>query len=261
MPKIRYLKIRFANRLHPRELPCFRAAVIEATERESSLFHNHRNPEGYHYRYPLIQYKIDHRKAAIVCLNDGADDIHYLLRQRELNLRIGERQERFEIEDVRLNYFNVQTWQTSFEYSLLNWIALNQQNFRRYQQLDSEIERLQLLERILTGNILAFAKYLDWMVEDRIEVRITRLKEQRALPYKGHKVRCFSLNFRCNVSLPDYTGIGKGASTGFGVVREIGRGKGEFGSRKSEGGNRKSESLTDPIPLEKRERTDENRKL
>jgi len=236
MPKIRYLCIQFDAPVLPREVPCFRAAVIERTRRASSLFHNHRNPDGYHYRYPLIQYKTIQGKAGIVCLNDGADDIHHLLQHRDLTLQIGDRRATFRIEDVRLNYFNVQVWQTYFHYSLHHWIALNQDNYRRFQALDSEVERLQLLERILTGNLMAFAKYIDWTVEDRIEVRITKLKRIRYLPYKGQKVLAFSLNFRCNVSLPDWVGIGKGASTGFGTVKQL------FGSRKAESGKRKAES-------------------
>lgn len=231
MPKIRYLRLRFANALAPHELPCFRAAVIERTERASAAFHNHRDPEGYYYRYPLIQYKIDHGRAAIVCIDDGADEIHHLLQQRDLTLRIGERTEAFTIEDVRLHYVQVQTWQTTFRYRLLNWIALNQENYPRYMALDSEIDRLQLLERILTGNLLAFAKSIGWRVEERLSTRITRLHDRRFLPYKGQDVLTFSLEFTTNVSLPDYVGIGKGSSVGFGVV---------WRSRKSEAGSRKN---------------------
>jgi hypothetical protein len=39
--------------------------------------------------------------------------------------------------------------------------------------------------------------------------------------YKDTKVLCFDLVFDCNVSLPPYIGLGKHASTGFGIVRGI----------------------------------------
>ena len=253
MPKIRYLRIQFDARVLPREVPCFRAAVIERTQRASSLFHNHRGPDGYHYRYPLIQYKALHGQAAMVCLNDGADDIHHLLQHRDLTLRIGDRRATFRIEDVRLSYFNVQTWRRHFHYSLHHWIALNQDNYRRFQALDSEVERLQLLERILTGNLLAFAKYIDWTVEDRIEVRITELKSTRYLPYKGQKVLAFSLNFRCNVSLPDWVGIGKGASSGFGTVKRFGNKSTVDSPQSIAGRDRRASPRRQPAPPEEQQ--------
>ncbi|MCB0596843.1 MAG: hypothetical protein H6557_33145 [Lewinellaceae bacterium] len=221
MPKIRYLKIRFANALFPYEVPCFRSAVIEATERQSSLFHNHKQ-EGFHYRYPLIQYKVTDKKASIICLESGTDDIHYLLQQRSLSLRIGQHIHDFEIEDVQLRYHQVQSWQARFHYALLHWQALNQENYRRYSALQTEVERLQFLEKMLLGNLLAFARSINWEPEHSIELSITRLKGEKWLPFKGRKVITFTLNFSANVSLPDYIGLGKGVSVGFGSVLGFG---------------------------------------
>ncbi|HMQ84002.1 MAG TPA: CRISPR-associated endonuclease Cas6 [Saprospiraceae bacterium] len=222
MPKIRYLKVQFANPIFPAEIPYFRAAVIEATQRESSLFHNHTDDKGVIYRYPLIQYKVTERKASIICIEQGTDDIHYLFQQRDLKLRIGEREESFTIEDIHLQYFNIQLWQSRLHYALKDWQALNQENYQRYLGLLTEVERLQMLEGLLRGNLLALATGIGWQVPAPIEVGITRLKEERRLRYKGQPVLCFSLNFHTNVSLPEYVGLGKGVSVGFGGVRRMG---------------------------------------
>lgn len=222
MPKLRYLNLRFSNRLFPWEAPQFRAAVIEATRRQSSLFHNHRPPDGFEYRYPLIQYKVDQRKACIICLNEGVDDIHYLLQERQLPLRIGRRMEQFEIENVELDHFQVQAWQARFHYSLLSWQALNQENYHAYRRLETEVERLQFLEALLRSHLLAFATGIGWAAEDQLNARITRFKEEKWLSYKGKKVLAFTLNFSSNVSLPDYIGLGKGVSVGFGSVKRFG---------------------------------------
>ncbi len=235
MTKIRYLKIRFANRIMPRAIPYFRAAVIEATRRRSSLFHNHAGPAGFYYRYPLIQYKATDRKASIICLEDGTDDIHYLFQLRELDLQVGDRRERFEVEDVLLRYHQLQTWQAGFDYALKDWQALNQDNFRRYAQLTSEVERLQFLEKMLLGNLLTLNRSLCPEEGDLpIELSITRMKGQRWLPYKGQKILAFSLNFRTNLSLPDYVGLGKGVSVGFGSVKRFGGRHENFGRRRSD---------------------------
>lgn len=223
MRKLRYLHIRFSNTLFPYEAPQFRAAVIEATQRQSSLFHNHQPPNGFLYRYPLIQYKVNQRKASIVCLNEGVDDIHYLLQNRELPLRIGRREEIFEIENVELDHFLVQAWQARFHYSLLYWQALNQENYREYCRLTTEVQRLQFLEGLLRSHLMAFASGIGWEAEQQLEAHITRFKGEKWLSYKGRKVLAFTLNFTSNVSLPDFIGLGKGVSVGYGSVQRFGQ--------------------------------------
>lgn len=222
MPKIRYLKIRFSTQLMPWELPLFRAAVIEATERQSSLFHNHGPGDTFLYRYPRIQYKLTDRKATIICLDNGTDDIHYLLQNRHLNLRIGSRTETFEIEDIHIQYPYLQTRRVNFHYSLKNWQGLNQENYQKYQAMEGEVERLQFLEKMLLGNLLAVARGFEVNTELPIQVQITKRKTEKWLGYKGRKVLCFSLNFKTNLSLPDYLGLGKGVSVGFGSVKRFG---------------------------------------
>ena len=225
MPKLRYLKIRFDKRIKSRELPFFRAAVIEATQRQSSLFHNHESNGGVLYRYPIIQYKCTDKKATIICLGEGAEDIHFLLSNPSLDLRIGNRQVNFLIEDMALHYHSVATGTEWHYYAMKEWQALNQDNFRTYESLESEIERLQFLEKMLLGNLLAVAKSFG---VDRgthpVAVAITRRKGQRWLPFKGRKVLTFDLEFRTNLSLPEYIGLGKGVSVGFGSIRSLGPG-------------------------------------
>lgn len=224
MPKIRYLKVRFAQNIFPYDIPKFRAAVIEKTDRIASLFHNHKSDTEVLYRYPLIQYKVTQKKASIICLNAGTDDIHHLLQHRDMDLRIGDRTETFEVEQVDLHYHQVQCWNTLFEYSLLNWIALNQKSYKRYQELEGdEAAQIDLLTSNLKGNILSFAKGIDWWIEEQVQVEITKIKDIKHLPiHKNHKeVLAFTLNFKTNVSLPDFVGLGKRSSVGFGIVKRI----------------------------------------
>jgi hypothetical protein len=222
MPKVRYLCVRFSNPIFPYDIPFFRSAVIEKTDRVASLFHNHKDDTAVIYRYPLIQYKVTYKKASIICLNQGADDIHHLLQHRSMELRIGKNTQNFEVEDIDLHFHQVQVWDTMFEYSLLNWMALNQKYHARFKELEGdEKAQIDLLESILKGNILSFAKGIDWFVEDRIKVEIQKIKSLKLLPFKGRKVLTFCVNFKTNVSLPDYVGLGKGSSVGFGVVKLI----------------------------------------
>lgn len=219
MTKIRYLKIRFSNHIEPWELPAFRGAVIEKTKRQSVLFHNHLE-EGFRYAYPLIQYKVDKKKACVICLNSGTDDIHYLLGLRDLDLKIGERSDVFKIEDIHIKYHLVQTWDTMFDFSIRNWNAFNEENYKSYRTLRESGQNVRpLLHRILTGNIISFAKGIEWDVEREIKIDILELLEEKWIPYKGINLLALSLTFRCNVSLPSWVGLGKGTSLGFGTVR------------------------------------------
>ena len=224
MPRLRYLYIRFNNNLFPYEVPCFRAAVIEKTQRVASLFHNHRNDTQVIYRYPLIQYKVTRKKASIVCLQAGTDDIHYLLQKHDLSLRIGEYKQAFEVDSINLHYHQVQTWNKSFTYSLLNWLPLNQKNYSRWHSLQNDIAaQKNMLNNILRANLLAFAKGINWWVEDEIITNILKINNIKPLTFKGRKMMAVSLVFTANVSLPDFIGLGKGASVGFGVVWGIRR--------------------------------------
>lgn len=218
MPKIRYLSVRFANTLLPEQLPLFRAAIIEATERQSSLFHNHKGELGVIYRYPLIQYKLLGGKAAILCLEQGTDDIHFLFQQRELALRIGQKTEAFTIEDIQLQYFDLQLSNKPQTYQIHRWQALNQENYKRYSQLATEVERLQLLEKLLTGHLLSFASGINWQVDAPIQIGITQRPEAQWFSYKKQKTLCFQFHFQSNLLLPPHIGLGKGVSVGFGVV-------------------------------------------
>lgn len=222
MPSVRYLSIRFDQNIFPYEIHRFRAAVIEKTRRAAPHFHNHQPDGSSIYRYPLIQYKVTFRKASIVCLNEGADEIHHLFQQPDIELRVGDKQLLYSVENLEAHYHRVQLWQHSFDYCLLNWLALNQHHHQRWQELeDDPTEQINLLQSILTGNILAFAKGIGWHVEAPLQVEITKIKQIKPLPFKGRKMLAFTLNFRSNASLPNYIGLGKGASVGFGVVKRV----------------------------------------
>lgn len=221
MPNVRYLRILFSNSLRDYELPYFRSAIIEATARAHNRFHNHTEDAGSMYRYPLIQYKTIAGQAALLCLAEGVDDIHYLLQRPHLQLRIGAREDDFRIDDVRINYYQVQVWDRRFAYRLHHWLPLNTQNYARFQALPDEAAREAELKRILTGNLLSFAKGIGYWADRPVEVHIDRIRASRFLKFKDHPHLGFDVDFSCNLSLPPGIGIGKGASVGFGGVEMI----------------------------------------
>ncbi|MBK9290677.1 MAG: hypothetical protein IPM52_03460 [Bacteroidetes bacterium] len=216
--KIRLLQVQFENDIHPWEVPAFRGAVIATAGREHVLFHNHLK-ESYRYSYPLIQYKQVRNKPMIMSLDEGVDEIHHFFEHMQLGLFLGERPYELKISNLHLNQQTMQVWDKLWDYRIDNWLALNSENYQRYQEMDGLAEKIDLLQRTLTGNIISFAKGIDWTIEKPVKLFITNMREPRLVTYKGQKLMGFSVDFRTNVFLPNYLGLGKGASTGFGVVQ------------------------------------------
>ncbi len=216
--KIRTLILRFSNTLYQNELTSFRGAINELLkDKNDVLFHNHEG-DSFRYAYPLIQYKRINGKAALVCINKGTEAVGLLLNQGEFECLLGDRSVQMEIDSVKANQYLIQTWDSSFTYTLRKWLPLNQDNYQEYTKLEGIGEKSQFLERILTGNILSMGKGLGIHFENEVSCKILQMDEPTLLSYKNVKMMSFDLEFKTNVSLPDYIGLGKGASTGFGMV-------------------------------------------
>ena len=215
---LKTLLIRFSNPISQVEVECFRGAVIHAMEDANILFHNHLEDDKLRYAYPLIQYKRINGKAAILCIGEGTEAIGEFFSACDFDVRIGNRQVRLEVEKINANQTLVQIWDTMFTYHLRKWLPLNQENYEKYVAMDSIADRYAMLERLLTGNILSFAKGLGIHFENRMECRITAAEKPYIIPYKGVKMMSFDAEFKINVSLPDFVGLGKGVSLGRGTV-------------------------------------------
>ena len=212
------LLIRFQNEIANNEVAMFRGAIINAVDNSDVLFHNHTDGDGFRYAYPLIQYKRINRKAAITCIGEGTEAIGKFFSSCNFDVVLGNRNMTLEVESVRAHKTLVQVWDSVFTYHLRKWLPLNQENYRKYEALDSIVERYTFLERLLTGNILSFAKSMGVYFDKQVECKITSADEPRIVNYKGVQMMSFDVEFKSNVSLPDYIGLGKGVSLGFGTV-------------------------------------------
>lgn len=220
MQKIPILLIRFANNIRFSELPLFRGAIIDKVSHELTLFHNHTD-DGLRYQYPLIQYKRINSKAVIVCIGNGTEEIGNFFANADFNLKIGEREEQFEIEAVKADQWIVQTWDHQFTYTLRKWLPLNQENYSQYQQLTGLADKIQLLERILTGNILSMCTGLNVHLDKQVQCQITDILATNTYRFKGVQLQGFDIRFTTNVYLHDYIALGKAVSHGFGVVKQM----------------------------------------
>lgn len=211
--------VKFSNELAFGEIPLFRGAVIKSLGANPELlFHNHTGDNTYRYSYPLIQYKRIHKKAAIFCIGEGVDVMGEFLSANNFSIMLGERPVKLTIEAVSPKRTLVQTWDSVFRYHLRNWLSLNSDNYLKLKDLDEYSARIAFLENILIGNLLSFAKGMKIDIQKEITCKLLSLSEPRLINVKGVKMMAFDTEFKTNLSLPDYMGIGKHASIGFGTV-------------------------------------------
>lgn len=227
MQRIRYLKIIFENQIDRWEVPALRGAIIAKVlgkHEDTSMFHHH-GDKGFIYDYPLIQYKQIGGKASIICLKEGVDEIHKFFENKSWNIQISSREIPLKVEDLKLGVTTFQVWNSSFEYRISNWLALNEKNHKVYKDLKTDVEKKTFLSRILTGNILSLAKGIDWHVDQPIITEFVHIQWEAPITFKGTKLWAISGKFKCNVSLPSHIGLGKSSSQGFGIVTKVQREK------------------------------------
>lgn len=221
MIKIRFLKIQFDTEIEAYEIPAFRGAVIAKAGNEHIIFHNHLNDREFLYGYPVIQYKRIGKNPAIICIDYGVEEIHHLFNNTNMEIVVGQRPVSLVVKNLQMQQYNLQVWEKHFDYRLYNWLALNQENYEKYQTLKDELSQILFLENILKANIISFAKGVKWDVDKQISVRIDEIIKSKTVPYKQQKLQAFDIRFRSNVFLPDFVGLGKGVSLGFGTVSQI----------------------------------------
>ena len=188
------------------------------------LFHNHKDNGEYRYGYPLIQYKIINGTPVITGLEDGAKLISQnFLDIEELILadqKYIDPEMQLKVNELELKvYSDLNT--PKYKYELMTpWIGLNQSNYQKYKsEIQSKPKKIQdnFLSKIMIGNILSFAKGIDWWIEDEIEV--VSDFERINIKFKNKDMIGFVGEFYSNIKLPDKIGLGKSTTRGFGTIR------------------------------------------
>ena len=217
----RIIIVTFNNKIQPWEVPQFRGGIIAKVGIEHDWFHNHNNSGSevkFHYRYPLIQYRYHKGHPQLICIQNGVEEVQELFSKSDWEIRIGDRTENLSIKDLDLKAVSVEMTEQPYNYQLQHWLPFNTKNHERYQALEYETDRIQFLEKLLTGHILAFAEGIGWQVKEKLNVRIKRIVKQKIVPYKQAKMLAMNLDFSVNARLPFQAGIGQGISRGFGLL-------------------------------------------
>ena len=219
--EIRTLTVFYDTEINSKEIPLFRGAVLKSLgDKANVLYHNHTGESSFRYSYPLIQYKRLGGKAAIVCIEEGADVIGQFLSEGMSSFILGERIVECAIMKVVPAKITVQLWKTTFSYSIKRWLPLNERNYHLYQLTDNDEGKKVILQKVLKGNLLSMLKGLHIFVEEKVTAKIVSINRSYIIYNKGIALMSFDITFESNLSIPNNIGIGKNASIGYGVVHQ-----------------------------------------
>ena len=174
---------------------------------------------GFIHRYPAVQCRQIKNTLMAVGISQGAD----LLRQisdEQGEISTGEASCTITARDtfIRNEEFGITGTNVTYEF-LTPWLALNQQNQKKFYDLKGKPERDAFMIEIIVRNLGTLAKSLDYAVPAPInceaKVRFRRDRIDR------HNVMVFLGKFRTNLTIPDYLGIGQSVFLGFGAIKRI----------------------------------------
>ena len=118
--------------------------------------------------------------------------------------------------DIQLDTCNVDS-QTHFYQFTTPWIALNEENYAKFKFLPQNRHRV-FLEKILAANALSALKWLGIFLDYRALPSIITYAPVGVMAH-DNIFEAFRAHFSLNIGLPDYIGLGKSVSKGFGSIR------------------------------------------
>ena len=172
---------------------------------------------GFIHRYPVVQCKQIKGLLMVIGVGQGA----YLLQEisgGKQGLGNGETTCAISGRDpeIRNEVFGISDKIHTYEF-LTPWLALSQQNAKKFYDLKGKPERDAFMQKILTGHLGTLAKSIDYDLpaplscESRVRFRRERIHRENVMVFLG--------TFQTNLTIPDYLGIGQSVSAGFGTIR------------------------------------------
>ena len=170
-------------------------------------------------RYPPILCGQLKHETRVTGICQGADFLYSLV---DGNTEILDNNNRCHIDtrdaEIRSEPFGITVEEHEYEF-LTPWLALNQQNEKKFYLLQGKTARDAFMQKLLATQLNTFAKSLEYSSDNSItctaHVRFIRerIEQQTVMIFKGR--------FRANLQIPQYLGIGQSVSRGFGWVREV----------------------------------------
>lgn len=174
---------------------------------------------GFIHRYPVLQCKQIKSDLVVTGISQGAGCLCQLTRD-QITLGAGENNCRITSRDpeIRAAPFGIADTFSTYEF-LTPWLALNQQHAKKFYDLSGKPERDAFMHKLLTAQLAILAKSLEYeftapiSCEAKVRFRRDRIGRENVMVFLG--------KFRTNLHMPDYLGIGRSVSLGYGTIKGI----------------------------------------
>ena len=187
------------------------------TFNEYALLHQHVT-DRLIYKYPLIQYKMLEGGPLVLGINEGADVLKEIY-DKFNEIKLGETKYSIMERGITMKSEEFGCTEEIHSYRFATpWLALSQDNYPKYLNGSRE-ERKDLLRRILVGNLLSASKGLGYVAKEHIRLEVGQMRDEICL-LKGMKVTGIRGEFTATFAIPQFMGLGKSVSRGFGAVTE-----------------------------------------
>lgn len=184
---------------------------------EYILLHQHQT-DKFLYKYPLIQYKVIDGTPMILSINEGTEVLKEIYDKYD-EIRLGDSKYTINERGIIVKEQDFGLSDKFWKYQFITpWFALSQKNYHRYYSGSRE-EQHSLLRKTLIGNLLSVSKTLGYTVPGEIKVDTNVRPEKSRL--KDTTIMGFTGTFIVNFNIPNYMGIGKSVSRGFGSVKKV----------------------------------------
>lgn len=213
-------RIKFPEiKLRTRDAHKMRGYFGNLFKENSPLLHNHYENGEFRYKYPTVQYKVLDNVPTLIGIEEGAELLPQLfLKINELD--IDGKKTSINTKNIEVNREEVGFSEDLNEYRFKTlWMALNQKNYPKYQNLKSDAEKQKMLNSIVVGHILSFFRNTGIEL-DRTERLMAKVDvSEKSTNFKQNKMIAFTGKFIVNAKLPDEIGLGKSVSRGFGTIK------------------------------------------
>jgi len=190
------------------------------------LFHNH-HPDGksiYRSKGAPFQFKTINNEIFILALNEGVDFARSFQWPKSITMPLGRKGVwvEFELSSKTIRQASFQLSDMQCYRNVSPYIALNQDKYKTYQSLSID-EKRRSIEKGLADHILTAAKWCGVTVNHWIKTNLIQMRTLRPIKIKDDLVFMpFDVMFECNTDVPDYIGVGRFVSRGYGTVVKYG---------------------------------------
>jgi Cas6b C-terminal domain/Cas6b N-terminal domain len=189
---------------------------------QHGFIHNHENEEDPDYKtqaYPQVQLRCPNGRLMLWGINEGAQALQQLMLKEMLR--------GFQFRGTQCRMVAAQTGTEQYaldwlprgqsrHYELNYFIALKPGNFEAWQKMSAPA-KMQRLEDMLANSLAMFCKTAGWPVDkEKLQARIYWVWHTRWVKFKEQRLLAFTLNYTCNLQLPDGIALGRKVKLGYG---------------------------------------------